>query len=128
MISYEQVKIAISPPPPKKLIDLFNEINEAITTHPKCITDDNPFEKLLRNRYFCISATSIQSKYIAFVLGKHCKSRFPEEVISLFFDIDNAYRLQFGNIPGNQIDGCICLIHEEEEEFDLEKVYFDIYN
>ncbi|HHH50704.1 MAG TPA: hypothetical protein ENK52_06975 [Saprospiraceae bacterium] len=127
MISYSQVKCAITPPPPKHLVDLFNELNESITAHPKCVNDKNPFEQLIENKRFCISATSIQSNYIAFVLGKHCSSEFPAEIIKMFFDIDSKYKLQFGEIPGDQIDGCICLIHQQEEDYDLQKTYFDIY-
>ncbi|MEL6924712.1 MAG: hypothetical protein AAFO94_11760 [Bacteroidota bacterium] len=128
MIKYSQVKCAINPPPSEALIDLFNDINSYITGHPDCVNDDNPFERLIENKHFCISATSIQSQYIAFVLGKHCQADFPEEVIRTFFDIGSEYKLQFGNIPGNQIDGCICLIHQEDGDFNLKEVYYDIYN
>jgi len=128
MITYSQVKCAISPPPPEEMIDLFNDINEFVINHPNCVNDDNPFERLIENKQFCVSATSIQSQYIAFVLGKHCEADFPEEIIKAFFDISSRYKLQYGNIPGNQIDGCICLIHQEDFDFDLQQVYYDIYN
>ena len=128
MVTYNQVKCAINPPPPEKMVDLFNDLNEYITTHPECINDDNPFERLIEQKHFCISATSIQSQYIAFVLGKHCRADFPEDIIHFFFDISSDFKLQFGSIPGNQIDGCICLIHQEDYDFDLQQVYYDIYN
>lgn len=126
-ISYEQVCSAISPPPTRGLVDLFNALKKRIKSHPKYVSDENPFEQLQSDGNFCISATSIQSKYIAFVLGKHSSCEFPPHVIQSFFEIDNAYKLQYGNIPGRHIDGCICLIHQEEEAFDLGVVYEEIY-
>ncbi|HHS95606.1 MAG TPA: hypothetical protein ENJ45_03375, partial [Phaeodactylibacter sp.] len=71
MITYEMVKRAMVNPPREALVDLYNELGSYIMSHKDCINDKNPFDKLVRKNSFCISATSIQSKYIAFVLGKH---------------------------------------------------------
>mgnify|MGYP000014265855 CR=1 FL=1 len=127
MITYEMVKRAMVNPPTEELVDLYNELGDYIGEHPLCINDDNPFKKLGKVGSFCISATSIQSRYIAFVLGKHVKSIFPEEVISQFFNIENSYKVQFGHITGKQIDGCICLIHKENNNYDLQMIYDKIY-
>ena len=127
MISYEQVKQAMENPPTIDLVELYNDLCESITKHPDCVTDSNPFEKLFMNGRFCISATSIQSKYIAFVLGKHVKSVFPDDIIHRFFDIRCDFKIQFGKIFGNQIDGCICLIHRENNNYDLQEIYNHIY-
>ncbi|MEL6867072.1 MAG: hypothetical protein AAFP19_21795 [Bacteroidota bacterium] len=128
MITYEQVKMAMTDPPPKDLIDLFNNLSQDLSRHPNCINDQNPFDKLHTKNTFCVSATSIQSRYIAFVLGKHITSTFPQEVIKLFFDIDPDYHLQFGRIKGYEIDGCICLVQRERHPYDLEEIYQQIYS
>ncbi|MFT4668252.1 MAG: hypothetical protein ACI8YQ_004972 [Polaribacter sp.] len=128
MITYEMVKRAMVNPPQKDLVDLYNELGAYVTEHNHCINDDNPFQKLDKIGSFCISATSIQSSYIAFVLGKHSDSIFPEDVINKFFNIPSDYNVQFGNITGKQIDGCICLIHLEDKPYDLQMIYDKIYN
>ncbi|MEM9824209.1 MAG: hypothetical protein AAF985_24200 [Bacteroidota bacterium] len=127
MITYEQVKKAMNNPPTEDMVHMYNDLGDYISEHPLCVNDDNPFSKLNPSGNFCISATSIQSKYIAFVLGKHMDSQFPEDVIHTFFNIDNCYKVQFGQIKGKEIDGCICLIHQERSNFDLQKVYDHIY-
>jgi len=127
MISYDQVMKVMANPPTEALIEMYNSISEIITNHPDCINEKNPFRKLTRSGTFCISATSIQSDYIAFVLGKNVENEFPAEVLNHFFNIDNAFRVQYGKIHGNQIDGCICLIHQQSEEYDLQEVYNYIY-
>ena len=127
MISYDQVMQAMENPPAEALIEMYNAISETILNHPNCINDNNPFRRLSRPGTFCISATSIQSKYIAFVLGKNVANEFPPELINHFFNIDNAFRVQYGKIQGKQIDGCICLIHQEATEYDLQEVYNYIY-
>ena len=128
MISYEQVKMAMIDPPPRDLIDLYNDLGRAITAHPLCVNDDNPFSRLFDNGKFCISATSIQPAYVAIVLGKHIDSIIPEDISSLFFNIDPIYRLQYGKIEGKDINGCIYLIHYGEEVYDLKQVYEQIYS
>ncbi len=127
MITYEQVKKAMNNPPSEHMVHLYNDLGDYINEHPLCVNDENPFNKLDPSGNFCISATSIQSKYIAFVLGKHMDSKFPEDVISTFFNIDNSYKVQFGQIKGKEIDGCICLIHQSSTSFNLQKVYDHIY-
>ncbi len=127
MITYEMVKRAMVNPPVESLVDLYNDLGAHITNHENCINDENPFRKLGKKNSFCISATSIQTNYIAFVLGKHVKSIFPEDVISKFFNIPSEYKVQFGNITGKQIDGCICLIHLENQSYDLQVIYDKIY-
>lgn len=126
-ITYDQVQEAMINPPSRQLVELFNELGETIIDHCNYIHDDEPFRKLFDKDKFCISATSIQSEYIAFVLGKHISSQFPTEIIQLFFDINNDFKLQFANIPGNEIDGCICLVHQRSKAFDLQRVYEHIY-
>ena len=127
MITYAQVKKAMFNPPPRPFVDIFNEIGTLISEHPSCVNDKNPFEKLSQSGSFCISATSIQSQYIAFVLGKHCSSQFPEEIMQLFFNIDPDFQIQYSKIKGKDIDGCIYLIHQEAEVFDLQEIYSNIY-
>ena len=127
MISYDQVMKVMANPPTEALIEMYNSISEIIMGHPDCVNDKNPFRKLARSGTFCISATSIQSNYIAFVLGKNVENEFPAEVLNHFFSIDNAFQVQYGKIHGNQIDGCICLIHQEKNEYDLQEVYNYIY-
>ncbi len=127
MITYEMVKRAMINPPKEVLVDLYNELGGYITEHKNCINDENPFRYLGKKNSFCISATSIQTNYIAFVLGKHVRSAFPEEVIRKFFNISTDFKVQFGNISGKQIDGCICLIHMQDAPYDLQLVYDKIY-
>ena len=127
MITYDHVKNVMSSPPAKDLIDLYNLINKVISAHPDCVQEDDPSHLLNTNNSFCVSATSIQSNYVAFVLGKNKKANFPTEVMQSFYNIDNKYKLQFGKIGGKQIDGCICLIHKEARNFDLQKAYDYIY-
>ncbi len=127
MITYEQVKKAMTNPPTEDLVHMYNDLGDYISEHSLCVNDENPFSKLNDNGNFCISATSIQSKYIAFVLGKHMDSHFPEEIIQTFFNIESTYKVQFGQIKGKEIDGCICLVHQESVNFDLQKVYDHIY-
>ena len=127
MITYEQVKLAMTNPPTPDLIDLFNWLGTVLSDHPDCVNDENPFDKLYSLGKFCISATSIQPDYIAFVLGKHIRSVFPPEVIQQFFNIDPEYRLQYGNIKGKEIDGCICLIHKGHHNYNLKTAYEQIY-
>lgn len=127
MITYDQVKEAMINPPTEDLVYLYNELGAYINSHPLCVLDDNPFEILNESGNFCISATSIQSDYIAFVLGKHMNSSFPPEVISSFFNVDNDYNIQFGKIDGKRINGCICLIHQQNKKYDLQEVYENIY-
>lgn len=127
MITYAQVKKAMFNPPPEPFVDIFNELGLVISQHPSCVNDKNPFEQLKTIGKFCISATSIQSNYIAFVLGKHIDSHFPTEVMEIFFNIDSAFKIQYGKIKGNEIDGCIYLIHTQNKEFDLQEAYQSIY-
>ncbi len=127
MISYDQVIQVMENPPTEALIGVYNTISEFIMNHPNCVNDKNPFRKLSSPGTFCISATSIQSKYIAFVLGKNVGNEIPSDIINHFFNIDNTFQVQYGKIHGNQIDGCICLIHQEGNEFDLKEVYNFIY-
>lgn len=127
MITYEQVESSMLNPPSRRIIDTYNELGQAILNHPLCIKEQNSYKEKFALGKFCICATSIQPDYIAFVLGKHIKSRFPDEIINLFFDVDNEYRVQFGKIKGKNVDGCICLIHQKLQNFDLEQVYEHIY-
>jgi len=127
MITYAQVKKAMINPPPEPLVSIFNDLGVWISQHPYCINDKNPFEKLAQKGSFCISATSIQSNYIAFVLGKHNVSEFPVEVMNLFYDIDPKFAMQYGKIKGKEIDGCIYLIHQGDTKYDLQEVYQKIY-
>ncbi len=128
MISYDRVKRAVNPAPPLDLIQLFNELEEKVCAHPNCINDLDPFAKLKDDGSFCLSATSIQSNYVAFVLGKYHNSSFPEEVIQLLFNIPTDYSLQFKEIEGRRINGCIVVIHLMEEKLDLQKIYDHIYS
>ena len=128
MITYTQVKKAMLNPPTEDLVHLFNILDHDISHHSLCINDDNPYDRLIEKNSFCISATSIQSKYIAFVLSKQVGSEFPPEVMKDLFDTDPAYTLQYSTIKGNKIDGCICLIHKEDKNFDIREVYQNIYS
>jgi len=127
MITYEQVKMALTNPPTESLIDLYNEIETQIHGHEDCVKGKYPFNKLQTKNAFCISATSIQSQYVAFVLGKHVNSSFPPEVMQLFFNVHTDFRLQIGKIKGDNIDGCICLLHQEEKVYNLQEIYESIY-
>ncbi|MEM1323138.1 MAG: hypothetical protein AAGG75_22930 [Bacteroidota bacterium] len=128
MITYEQVKSVMSDPPSVELIDLFNDISRQLSKIPGYTDNKNAYDQLQDVGNFCISATSIQSEYIAFVLGKHVQFAFPQEVLKLFFNIETHYKLQFSRIEGNMIDGCICLIHQGNQNFDLQSVYDHIYS
>lgn len=128
IISYQRVKNAMLVPPPEDLVDLFNYMGEKLSNHDHCIQDSNPFDKLFPSGGFCISATSIQKDYIAFVLGKHAQANFPTEIMSEFFDLGLEYTVQFGLVQGEDINGCIFLIHYDDEEFDLKDVYAHIYS
>ena len=128
MITYAQVKKVMFNPPPEPFVIIFNDLGLSISEHPGCINDKNPFEKLVKKGSFCISATSIQSNYIAFVLGKHSKSAFPPEVMELFFNIDPEFQVQYGKIRGKGINGCIYVIHKQDRNFDLQTVYQNIYS
>ena len=127
MISYDQVIKVMDNPPTEALIEMYNSISDSIMNHPDCVNDKNPFRKLSRPGTFCISATSIQSKYIAFVLGKNVNNEIPPEINNHFFTIDNNFRVQYGKIQGSRVDGCICLVHQEVIEYNLEEVYNYIY-
>ena len=128
MISYEKVQRVLKNPPTVDMVELYNEMDRNISTHSMCVNEEEPLQYLKEPGKFCISATSIQSKYIAFVLGKNIKSSFPEDVIQLFFNIDSDYKMQFGKIKGEKIDGCICVIHQEVADYDLQKIYDNIYS
>lgn len=135
MISYQKVSRVLQNPPPEDLVDLYNEIDFRISTHNLCVNEDEPLKYLYETDRrgnpvgkFCVSATSIQSKYVAFVLGKHVESNFPPDIIQLFFNVENCYKMQFGKIKGKKIDGCICLLHQENSNFDLQRVYDSIYD
>jgi len=135
MISYQKVSRVLQNPPTEDLVDLYNEIDLRISSHDLCVNEDEPLKYLNETDIhgkakgnFCVSATSIQSKYVAFVLGKHVDSVFPDDIIQMFFNIENDYKMQFGKIKGKKIDGCICLIHQEENNFDLQRIYDSIYD
>ena len=135
MISYKKVSRVLQNPPSEDLVDLYNELDLRISDHELCVNEDEPLKFLHETDYsgkikgkFCVSATSIQSKYVAFVLGKHVDSVFPEDIIQMFFNVENGYRMQFGKIKGKKIDGCICLVHQEESNFDLQRIYDSIYD
>lgn len=128
MISYEKVQRVLKNPPTVDMVELYNDMDRNISTHPMCVNEEEPLQYLKEAGKFCISATSIQSKYIAFVLGKNVISTFPDDVIQLFFNIESDYKMQFGKIKGEKIDGCICVIHQESTDFDLQKIYDNIYS
>ncbi len=127
MITYEQVTSSMINPPPKAIIDTYNELGQIILAHPLCIKEQRSYREKFALGKFCICATSIQPDYIAFVLGKHIDSKFPDEIINLFFNVDSDFRVQFGKITGRNVDGCICLIHQKEQNFNLQEVYEYIY-
>lgn len=135
MISYQKVTKVLQNPPPEDLVNLYNELDRHITNHDLCVNEEEPLKYLYENDLngnpignFCVSATSIQSKYVAFVLGKHVDAAFPEDIIQRFFNVENCYKMQFGKIKGKKIDGCICLVHQEDKNFDLQRVYDSIYD
>ena len=135
MISYKKVSRVLQNPPPEDLVDLYNELDLQISVHELCVNEDEPLKYLHETDHqgkvtgkFCVSATSIQSKYVAFVLGKHVESVFPNDIIQMFFNVENDYKMQFGKIKGKKIDGCICLVHQEETNFDLQRIYDSIYD
>jgi len=135
MISYQKVTRVLQNPPPEDLVDLYNELDYKISQHDLCVDEEEPLKYLYETRLngaligkFCVSATSIQSKYIAFVLGKHVDAEFPGDIIQMFFNVENCYNMQFGKIKGKKIDGCICLLHQEDKNFDLQRVYDSIYD
>ncbi|MEO1514151.1 MAG: hypothetical protein AAFV95_04035 [Bacteroidota bacterium] len=128
MITYEQVKMAMTNPPAEELIDLFNDISQKIAKHPDNIDDENPFDKLYEQGKFCISATSIQSNYIAFVLGKHVNTVIPANVMQLFYNLDYYFKMQFTKITGREIDGYMYLIHTDNQTYNLKEVYENIYS
>lgn len=135
MISYKKVTRVLQNPPSEDLVDLYNEIDLQISAHYLCVNEEEPLKYLHESDIygkikgkFCVSATSIQSKYVAFVLGKHVDSAFPEDIIQMFFNVENDYKMQFGKIKGKKIDGCICLVHQEDNNFDLQRIYDSIYD
>ena len=129
MIDYEQVKQVMINPPSEGLVELYNDIEYTIKQHPMCVKGKKPFGKLGKSGSFCISATSIQTDYIAFVLGKAKHNEFPKEIMDLFFGVDYNFKLQYGNINGEDIDGCMYLIHEQSDtKYDLQSVYDCIYS
>ena len=128
IISYQRVKDAMLIPPPEDLVDLFNELVEKIQNHPDCVQDSNPFGMLFPEKGFCLCATSIQKEYVAIVLGKHGEGQFPAEVMNLFFELDQSYSVQYKKIQGEDIDGCIFILHYEDEDFDAEEIYRNIYS
>ena len=135
MISYQKVTRVLQNPPPEDLVDLYNELDYKISQHISCVDEEEPLKHLYETKpngdllgKFCVSATSIQSKYVAFVLGKHVDAEFPGDIIQMFFNVENCYKMQFGKIKGKKIDGCICLIHQEDKNFDLQRVYDSIYD
>jgi len=127
IISYQRVKDAMIIPPPEDLVDLFNELVEKIQKHPECIQDSNPFDLLQPEKGFCLCATSIQKEYVALVLGKHGEANFPSNVMQLFFELDQSYSVQYKKIQGEDIDGCIFVLHYEDEDFDEDEIYRNIY-
>lgn len=127
IISYQRVKDAMLIPPPEDLVDLFNDLIERVQIHPDCIQDSNPFDKLLPKAGFCLCATSIQKEYVALVFGKHEDAVFPEEIMRVFFELDSSYSVQYEKIKGEDIDGCIFVIHYEDEDFDANDIYREIY-
>ncbi|MBT8219705.1 MAG: hypothetical protein KJP00_07770 [Bacteroidia bacterium] len=126
-LTYEQIKTVIDPPPSPKLLSIFNDLEKKIAQHPSCVTEEYPFEHLANIGNFCITASSIQSKYIALILGKHVETSFPTDVMQQIFNIDPSVKLQFAKIKGLEYDGCISCVHEENGFFDLQKIYDMIY-
>lgn len=126
-LTYQQIQAVIDPPPSERLVRVFNQLEESICQHPGCVTEEFPFHHLKSKGNFCITASSIQSKYIAIVLGKHVETDFPAEVIQMFFNVDAVIKLQFAKIRGIEYDGCITCLHEENGFFDLQKIYDLIY-
>ena len=106
---------------------LFHDLETNITKHSGCVIEEFPFKYLDVPGNFCITASSIQSKYVAIVLGKHVSTEFPTEVIQMFFNVPPKIKLQFAKIKGIEYDGCITCLHEESGFFDLQKIYDLIY-
>ncbi len=125
MISYQHIKSMMQVPPPEALVDLYNAIGSQLVKHHQYVSQRS---ELVLPQHFHICGASIQSHYIAYVLGKLACSNFPPEVIHIFFDIDANYKVQFGEIGGERIDACICVIHQENTPFDLQAVYKHIYS
>lgn len=128
MISYDKVAEAMPNPPTIEMVDLYNDISYHIQQHTGFVDDKNPYNRLQNTGTFCLNATSIQANYIAFVLGKHVQHAFPSEILSLFFNLDSQYKMQYCKIDGNTIDGCICVVHQEENNLDLQEIYDHIYD
>ena len=126
-LTYNQIKSVIDPPPSKDLVDIFHKLEDQIATFEGCVTEEHPFKYLDTVGNFCVTASSIQSKYVAMVLGKHVKTEFPAEVIQMFFNVDPQIKLQFARIKGIEYDGCILCLHQEQGFFDLQKIYDVIY-
>jgi predicted PolB exonuclease-like 3'-5' exonuclease len=128
MISYKQVESSMINPPSREIIDIYNYLGESILDHPQCIKEQCSYKEKFAKGKFCICATSIQPSYIAFILGKHIDTVFPEEVIQMFFNVDNHYTVQFESIEGKNVNGCICVIHSCEQKFNLKTVYDNIFS
>jgi len=126
-LTYEQIKSTIETPPSEELIDIFIDLETRVQQYEQCVTEAFPFKHLETIGNFCITASSIQSKYVAMVLGKHVESEFPTEVIQMFFNVPPQIKLQFAKIKGKEYDGCIVCLHQEKGFFDLQKVYDMIY-
>ena len=126
-LTYNQIKSVIDPPPSKDLVEIFHDLENTIASYNECVTEEHPFQYLDQIGNFCVTASSIQSKYVAMVLGKHVKTEFPAEVIQLFFNVDPQIKLQFARIKGVEYDGCIVCLHQEQGFFDLQKIYDVIY-
>lgn len=126
-LTYQQIKSVVSPAPSENLVNIFNQLEYNIADHPNCITEEFPFKHLSTNGNFCITASSIQSKYVAIILGKHVDTTFPPEIIQMFFNVDPTIKLQFAKIKGLEYDGCITCFHEEKGFFDLQRIYDLIY-
>ena len=126
-LTYNQIKSVIDPPPSEHLVDIFHNLENTICSYDGCVTEEFPFKYLEHQGNFCITASSIQSKYVAIILGKHVNTTFPPEVIQLFFNVNPRIKLQFAKIKGIEYDGCIICLHEEPGFFDLQKIYDLIY-
>ncbi len=126
-LTYNQIKSVLDPPPSENLVNIFQNLEESVSNFSECVTEEFPFQHLETPGNFCITASSIQSKYVAMTLGKHVDTDFPAEVIQMFFNVDPNYKLQFANITGIEYDGCIVCLHQEPGFFDLQKIYDVIY-
>ena len=47
--------------------------------------------------------------------------------MKLFFELDQSYSVQYKKIKGEDIDGCIFVLHYEDEDFDADDIYRNIY-